>query len=172
MYKKFIDLYEKIIYISKLTSVGKKKLRIFLSVALSNLAVLFDIILIVSFSTLLTDKVSYDNPLIVEGLNLLTNSYIWLPLLVVLRFLFLFGEKINLEWLTLNVTENLRLYLMKQVFIKGNLSTNDSYFYITQVSVHVSQFYRTFAVFINSALQIIGYSLFLLFTDSEIFSFF
>ena len=120
----------------------------------------------------MTDKVSYDNPLIVEGLNLLTNSYIWLPLLVVLRFLFLFGEKINLEWLTLNVTENLRLYLMKQVFIKGNLSTNDSYFYITQVSVHVSQFYRTFAVFINSALQIIGYSLFLLFTDSEIFSFF
>ncbi len=172
MYKKLFDLYEKIIYISKLTSVGKKKLRIFLSVALSNLAVLFDIVLIVSFSTLLTDKVSYDNQLIVEGLNLLTSSYIWLPLLVILRFLFLFGEKINLESLTLNITENLRLYLMKQVFIKGNLSTNDSYFYITQVSVHVSQFYRTFAVFINSALQIIGYSLFLLFTDSEIFSFF
>lgn len=172
MLKKFTDLYKKIVYISKLTSVGKKKLRIFLSVLLSNLAVLFDIILIVSFSTLLTDKVSYDNPLILNGLNILISSYIGLPLLVMLRFLFLFGEKMNIESLTLNVQENLKLYLMKQIFIKGNLSTNDSYFYITQVSVHVSQFYRTFAVFINSALQIIGYSLFLLFTDSEIFTFF
>lgn len=172
MYKKLIDLYKKILYVSKLTSVGKKKLRIFFSVVLSNLSVLFDILLIVSFSTLLTDKVSYDNPLIIEILNILTSSYIWLPVLVIMRFLFLFAEKINLESLILNVSENLKLYLMKQVFIKGNLSTNDSYFYITQVSIHVSQFYRTFSVFINSALQIVGYSLFLLFTDSEIFSFF
>ncbi len=172
MFKKFSDLYKKIVYISKLTSVGNKKFRIFLSVLLSNLAVLFDIIIIVSFSTLLTDKVSYDNPLILNGLDVLTSSYIGLPLLVMLRFLFLFGEKINLESLTLHVSENLKHYLMKQVFIKGNLSINDSYFYITQVSVHVSHFYRTFAVFINSVLQIIGYSLFLLFTDSEIFTFF
>ncbi len=172
MFKKLYDLCKKIIYISKLTSVGKKKLRIFLSVAFSNLAVLFDIVLIVSIATLLTDKVSYENPLVIQGLNILTSSYVWLPLLVMLRFIFLFIEKINIESLTLNVSENLRHYLMKQVFIKGNLSTNDSYFYITQVSVHVSQFYRTFAVFINSALQIIGYSLFLLFTDGEVFSFF
>ena len=172
MFKKLYDLCKKIIYISKLTSVGKKKLRIFLSVAFSNLAVLFDIVLIVSLATLLTDKVSYENPLVIQGLNILTSSYVWLPLLVMLRFIFLFIEKINIESLTLNVSENLRHYLMKQVFIKGNLSTNDSYFYITQVSVHVSQFYRTFAVFINSALQIIGYSLFLLFTDGEVFSFF
>jgi ABC-type multidrug transport system fused ATPase/permease subunit len=172
MFKKFYDLYQKIVYISKLTSVGKKKLRILLSVLLSNLAVLFDIILIVSFATLLTDKVSYDNPLILNGLDVMTNSSLGLPLLVILRFLFSFLEKINLESLTLNITENLKHYLMKQVFIKGNLSTNDSYFYITQVSGHVSQFYRTFAVFLNSALQIIGYSLFLLFTDSEIFTFF
>lgn len=172
MFKKLYDLCKKIIYISKLTSVGKKKLRIFLSVAFSNLAVLFDIVLIVSLATLLTDKVSYENPLVIQGLSILTSSYVWLPLLVMLRFIFLFIEKINIESLTLNVSENLRHYLMKQVFIKGNLSTNDSYFYITQVSVHVSQFYRTFAVFINSALQIIGYSLFLLFTDGEVFSFF
>lgn len=172
MFKKFYNLYQKIVYISKLTSVGKKKLRILLSVLLSNLAVLFDIILIVSFATLLTDKVSYDNPLILNGLDVMTNSSLGLPLLVILRFLFSFLEKINLESLTLNITENLKHYLMKQVFIKGNLSTNDSYFYITQVSGHVSQFYRTFAVFLNSALQIIGYSLFLLFTDSEIFTFF
>lgn len=172
MFKKFYDLYQKIVYISKLTSVGKKKLRILLSVLLSNLAVLFDIILIVSFATLLTDKVSYDNPLILNGLDVMTNSSLGLPLLVILRFLFSFLEKINLESLTLNITENLKHYLMKQVFIKGNLSINDSYFYITQVSGHVSQFYRTFAVFLNSALQIIGYSLFLLFTDSEIFTFF
>ena len=169
MYKKFLELYKKTIYVSKLTTVGNKKLRILLSVLLSNFAVFLDIVMIVSFSKLLTDRISYNNVFILEALTILTSSWILLPLLVLLRFTFLFIEKLNIESLSLNVQENLRLYLMKQIFIKGNLSTNDSYFYINTVSNHVSNFYRTFAVFLNSSLQIIGYSIFLLISDSQIF---
>ena len=58
---------------------------------------------------------------------------------------------------------------MEEAFQKGNLSTNDAYFYINQVSVHVSTFYRYFAILINSCLQIVGYSIFLLLSDAEIF---
>ena len=81
----------------------------------------------------------------------------------------MFFEKLNIETLSLSVAENLRFHLMEEAFQKGNLSTNDAYFYINQVSVHVSTFYRYFAILINSCLQIVGYSIFLLLSDAEIF---
>ena len=100
MYKKFLELYKKTIYVSKLTTVGNKKLRILLSVLLSNFAVFLDIVMIVSFSKLLTDRISYNNVFILEALTILTSSWILLPLLVLLRFTFLFIEKLNIESLS------------------------------------------------------------------------
>ena len=44
-----------------------------------------------------------------------------LPLIVVLRFLFIFIERINIQSLQLQVEENLRSHLMKEVFDKNNL---------------------------------------------------
>lgn len=172
MFKKLIDLYRKTIYVSRLTSVGNKKLRIFLSVILSNAAVGLDILIIVTFSTLLTEEIAYSNEAIVNLISYLSESLLILPALVVLRFLFLLIEKLNIETLSLEVAEKLRFYVMKETFTKGNLSTSDAYYYITQVSVHISSFYRSFATFLNSCLQIIGYSLFLIYTDINIFSIF
>ena len=172
IYKKFIVLFQKTLYVSRLTSVKNKKRRILFSVLLSNAAVILDVLIIVSFSTLLTEQISYSNELIVNLITYITSSIFFLPLMVVLRFVFLFYEKLNIETLSLDVAENLRLYLMKEVFQKGNLSTSDSYYYITQVSVHIAGFYRSFATFINSSIQILGYSLFLLITDSQVFSIF
>ncbi len=167
-----MDLYRKTIYVSRLTSVGNKKLRIFLSVILSNAAVALDILIIVTFSTLLTDEITYSNEIIVDLITFLSNSLLTLPLLVIFRFLFLLIEKLNIESLSLGVAENLRFYVMKETFTKGNLSTSDAYYFITQVSVHISSFYRSFATFLNSSLQIVGYSLFLIYTDISIFSVF
>tara|TARA_B100000579_G_scaffold302887_1_gene252753 strand:+ start:3607 stop:5232 length:1626 start_codon:yes stop_codon:yes gene_type:complete len=172
IYKKFIDLYQKTLYVSRLTSVKNKKRRILFSVLLSNGAVILDVLIIVSFSTLLTEQISYSNQLIVNLITYITSSIFFLPLMVVLRFVFLFYEKLNIETLSLDVAESLRLYLMKEVFQKGNLSISDSYYYITQVSVQIANFYRSFATFINSSIQILGYSFFLLITDSQVFSIF
>ena len=172
MIKKLIDLYRKTIYVSRLTSVGNKKLRIFLSVLLSNAAVALDILIIVTFSTLLTDEIAYSNEVIITVITYLSESLLILPALVILRFLFLLIEKLNIETLSLEVAEKLRFYVMKETFTKGNLSTSDAYYFITQVSVHISSFYRSFATFLNSCLQIIGYSLFLIYTDINIFTIF
>lgn len=172
MYIKFKQLIEKILYVSRLTSVGNKKVRILLSVILSNLSVALDVLIIVCFSTILSNQITYTNHLVIEVLDYLTTSFFTLPLLVILRFLFLYYEKLNIDKLYLEVTESLKYYLMKQVFLKGNLSTGDAFYYINQVSSHVASFYRAFTLFINSILQILGYSLFLLISDRQIFSIF
>ena len=95
-----------------------------------------------------------------------------LPLLVIARFLFLFIERINLEYLSLDVQQNLKLHLMKESFGIGNMSTADIHFFTGQVSVHIATFYKTFAFAINSFLQVLVYSIFLLFTELELFTYF
>ena len=172
MYKKLKLLVEKILYVSRLTSVGNKKIRILFSVILSNLSVALDVLIIICFSSLLTQQIVYTNSFAIAVVEYLIESFFVLPLLVILRFLFLYYEKLNIDKLYLEVTESFKYYLMKQVFQKGNLSTGDAFYYINQVSTHVASFYRAFTVFINSTLQIIGYSLFLLFSDRQIFSIF
>tara|TARA_Y100000996_G_scaffold415197_1_gene408676 strand:+ start:935 stop:2554 length:1620 start_codon:yes stop_codon:yes gene_type:complete len=172
MFEQIKSLYQKTLYVSRLTAVANKKARIIFSVILSNAAVAFDVVIIVIFSSLITSEIVYENLLIINFINYFLESRYLLPLLVLLRFIFLFYEKLNIETLSLSVGENLRYYLMEQAFKKGNLSTSDAYFYINQVSLHVASFYRAFAFFINSCLQIVGYSVFLLFSDRQIFSVF
>ena len=169
MFEQVKDLYGKTLYVSKLTGVANKKIRVFISIILSNLAVLLDVTIIVIFSSLITNEILYENKLIVNIIDYFLNSKFLLPVLVLFRFVFLFFEKLNIETLSLSVAENLKFHLMQEAFQKGNLSTNDAYFYINQVSGHVSTFYRYFAIFINSCLQILGYSIFLFISNSRIF---
>ena len=169
MFEQIKDLYGKTLYVSKLTGVANKKIRVFISIILSNLAVLLDVTIIVIFSSLITNEILYENKLIVNIIDYFLNSKFLLPVLVLFRFVFLFFEKLNIETLSLSVAENLKFHLMQEAFQKGNLSTNDAYFYINQVSGHVSTFYRYFAIFINSCLQIFGYSIFLFISNSSIF---
>ena len=147
MLSKLNSLGVKILYVSKLTNVKNKKIRILLSVFLSNAAVALDVIIIVIFASILNNKISYTNKFIIEILDFLMASNFILPFLVLLRFTFLFAEKLNIEKLALDVIVSLRSYLMKEAFHKGNLSISDSYFYINQVSGHFSFFYRSFATF-------------------------
>ena len=172
MLTKIKVLIEKTLYISKLTNVPNKKLRIFLSVVFANIAVILDLLIIILFSVMLTEEINFTNIVIVDLINIFLKNKFLLIFLVVVRFGSLLIERLNLELLTLKVGENLRLNLMRQSFEKGNLSTSDAYYYINQVSGHVSGFYRAFTLFIINLLQILGFSVFLLITDREIFSFF
>lgn len=165
-------LIEKTLYVSKLTTVSNKKLRILVSIIFANIAVGLDLLIILIFSVLLTNEINYSNKIIVSTIQyFITHKYL-LIFLVIIRFAALLLERLNLEMLGLKVNENLRLNLMRQSFNKGNLSTSDSYFYINQVAAHVSGFYRAITLFLNNFIQIIGYALFLLFTDYVVFSYF
>ncbi len=172
MVKKINDLLKKIVFVSKLTNIGRKKLRIVLSIGLSNISIGLDILIIIIFSNLLIGQTSYSNPLVKTSIEIIVNNKWMLPLLVIARFLFLFIERINLEYLSLDVQQNLKLHVMKESFGIGNMSTADIHFFTGQVAVHIATFYKTFAFAINSFLQVLVYSIFLLFTELELFTYF
>ena len=78
-----------ILYVSKITNVNNKKLRIFISVLFSNLSVVTDLAIIVSFATLITGVVEIDSIFLDVLIN---NSYL-IPLLVIIRFSFYISKK-------------------------------------------------------------------------------
>ena len=160
--KKIKSNFHDIVYISRITQVTKKRLRIFLSVLLSNTTVLLDIGIIVFFAYILTGE-STDIPLITYFLE----RIYFLPILVLFRFASNFVEKANILSLQLQVEKNLRVYLIKEVYKKGNYSVADATFYINTLSGHVGYFYAALTSFLNSCVQIFIYSTFLLSTNLE-----
>ena len=165
--KKIKSNINDIIYISRITQVTKKRLRIFFSVLLSNITVLLDIGIIVFFANILTGQVT-ENQFILFFLD----RIYFLPIIVLLRFFSNFIEKINILSLQLQVEKNLRVYLIKEVYKKGNYSIADATFYINTLSGHVGYFYGALTSFLNSCVQILIYSTFLLSTNLETISIF
>ncbi len=159
---KFKQSFNEIIHISRITQVTKKRLRILLSVLLSNITVILDIAIIVFFAYILTGD-STENKYI---LYFLERIY-FLPLIVFLRFFSNFVEKMNILSLQLQVEKNLRVYLIKEVYKKGNYSIADATFYINTLSGHVGYFYGALTSFLNSCVQILIYSTFLLTTNLQ-----
>ena len=151
-----------ILFISRITKVTKKRLRIFLSVLLSNTTVIFDIAIIIFFAYILTGE-STNNEYVVFFLE----RIYYLPIIIIIRFASSVVEKLNISSLQLQVEKNLRVYLIKEVYKKGNYSIADATFYINTLSGHVGYFYGALTSFLNSIIQIIIYSTFLLTTNLE-----
>ena len=151
-----------IIYISRITKVTKKKLRILLSVFLSNTTVFIDILIIVLFASLISGETSD-----IEVVQYFINNIYFLPFIVLFRFITNFVEKANIFSLGAQVEKNLRVYLIKEVYKKGNYSIADATFYINSLSGHVGYFYSALTSFLNSCVQLLVYGSFLLFTDLE-----
>ena len=97
-----------ILYVSRITNVRKKKLRIIFSLIVSNLSVLLDIIIILYFSYLLTEKSTVGLNLFYQSIleYLLENNSVMIAV-VIFRFLFFYLDKINLQKLTLEIRESL-----------------------------------------------------------------
>ena len=161
--KKFKKNLADIIYISRITQVTKKRLRIVLSVILSNITVLLDISIIVYFANILTESTNISNQFVLFFLD----RIYFLPLIIIIRFGANIIEKLNISSLQLQVEKNLRVYLIKEVYKKGNYSIADATFYINTLSGHVGYFYGALTSFFNSIIQIIIYSTFLLSTNLE-----
>lgn len=156
------NTYRETLYISKITGVTKKKLRILFSVLLSNVVVLIDVVIILIFSQFLTDS-NIDNLVI----NFIMEKQFLIPIIVIVRFGVNVLEKINIISLKLQVEKNLRVYLLNEIYKKGNYSIADATFYIGTLSGHVGFFYGALTSFINSFIQIIIYSSFLIYSDLQ-----
>ena len=91
MIKNLKILYKDVLKISKLSNVGNKKLRIFVSIVLSNVTVGFDLLIIVVFSRILGEEITSDNQIVAYVLD---NLFL-LPIIIVLRFISIYVEKTN-----------------------------------------------------------------------------
>ncbi|MDB2368372.1 ATP-binding cassette domain-containing protein [Candidatus Actinomarina sp.] len=160
--KKIAKVKNEILYVSKLTKVNSKKLRIFLSAFLANATVLFDILIILIFSSFFTSPNSINN-----FFDFFINNPETLPILIFLRFFFVLLDKLNIRFLQLKISENLKSYLIKELYKKGNYSLGDATFYLTQFTDHISYFYGALAQTISGLMQILVYLIFLLITDLD-----
>ena len=80
-----------ILYVSKKTSTNNKKLLILTSVLLSNLTAAADIGIIVLFTRFFTDGTTYGERF-EELLEVLFSTKFFLPILIVLRFVFVYFQ--------------------------------------------------------------------------------
>ncbi len=158
---KFKILINDILQVSKFTKTSKKKRRIILSVLLSNLVVFFDILIILIFTNIFTSNPDFQN-IIVE---FFMENLILFPLIIFLRFLSIYIEKMNVLSLKLKIEENLRTSLINEIFDKGNYSISDAYYFINTISIQVGSFYRTLTIFISSFVQILAYAGYLIYAD-------
>ena len=72
MKNKYLSIYREISYVSSITKVNKKKIRILLSAVLANFTVLLDILIILIFSSFFSE-LEYDNIFIIYFLE---NTYL------------------------------------------------------------------------------------------------
>ena len=79
---RFKKIIKDVIFVSQLTGVDKKKIRILLSVLLANLTVFFDILVILVFANLI-DKSNINDAFYIEFI--LDNIFL-LPVIVIFRF--------------------------------------------------------------------------------------
>ena len=168
---KFKNISRDVLFISRLTKVTKKKLRLILSIFLSNITVFADILIILVFANLLSGDGNNDSSYYIF-IKIIVDNLFLLPLLVVFRTLIVLIEKVNIQSLQLQVQKNLQLHILNEIYRKGNYSLADATFYVNTLSGHLSYFYGALAGMANSLIQIIVYSSFLIFTDFQTISIF
>ena len=162
-----LKFYKDLIFVSKIVDTSNKKLKILISVLFSNLVIVCDLIVIILFAHII-DNSAHENFVINEILLFSDRNKYFLPVIVLLRFLFVYLDRMNLEILKLKIQESLRLYFIKEVFDKGNYSISDAFFYVNSLSIHVSTFYGSLAALISFLLQILIFSSYLILTNTEV----
>ena len=155
-----------ILYVSKKTGTNNKKLLILASVLLSNLTAAADIGIIVLFTRFFTDGTTYGAGF-EDFLDLLFSFKLFLPLLIIMRFIFVYFQNYILKILELRVQKNLKTYLLSEVFDKSNYSIADAYFFINTLTGHIGYFYSALASFLNFFIQTLAYLLFLIYSDQR-----
>jgi len=164
MIKKLKIMYRDVLYISKITDTRNKKIRILLTVVLSNFVAAVDIGLILIFSAVITNEFQTDN-ILSFIVDIFLKYRFLIPFLVIARFVFVYIQSINLKMLELEIGRKLKKRLLEEVFSKSNYSISDAYFYVNELTSHVTFFYQHLTGFINSIFQVTIYSYYLIDSD-------
>lgn len=151
-------------FISQKTIVKKKKRRIAYSAIAGNLVVIFDILIILMFTKFLTDDLEYSNFL----LDILFNFKYSFPFIVIIRFLVNYFSKFNILSLQYDVEADIRRYLIKEIFEKGNYSLADATYFINTLSVHISTFYSAATMFLTNIIQVFIFLIFLIDANTQL----
>lgn len=171
-FKKSMKSYiEDIVYVSKMTKVEKKKLRIFITVILSNLTAATDIGIILIFTSIISNSFKSEN-ILSFLIDIFLNYKFLIPLLILFRFLILFAQTYNMKGLEMSIERNLKVYLLSEVFERGNFSIADAYFYTNQLAGHVTFFYGALTGILNVSIQIIGFTIYLIIADAQMLFYF
>ena len=169
--KKYKDIFEDILYVSKLTKTKNKKVLIFTSVSLSQLSAGIDLLLIATFASLVASQLT-NIELINYILEIINQHRILIILLVVLRYSVTYLQQSILKKIELTATVSLRVYLFSKVLIQKNFSNADSWYYINTLSTHIAFFYSNFAQLLNYLLQALAYIVYLIISDTQLIGFF
>ncbi len=162
----FRKVISDVLYVSKITRVGNKKLLVISVALLAQLTAVSDIAIIAIFASIIADQFT-NIELINELILFILDFPILIAIMVVLRFIFLYFQQILIKNLEFNVNLNMKTYLLNEVFEKRNYSVADTYFYVNALSGHIAYFYSSFSGFLTSLLQIFIYSSYLLVVDSR-----
>ena len=160
---KFKAILRDILFVSRLTKIPRKKVRILFSALVSNGIGFSDIFIILTFSKFLTDTVIGN-----ELLDTITSSPRIIPLVVVFRYLLNFIGKYNIFSLTKDIEASLKTYILDEVYKKGNYSLADATYYIEQLSVHIAYFFNAAANITTSLIQIFVFTTFLSYDNLEV----
>lgn len=162
--KKIRDILKDVLYVSRLTKIKRKKIRILFSAVISNAISFADILIILSFSRVLTGTVVVDNYYLDKVLEF---SYS-IPIIVVIRYIINFIGKYNIYSLTKDIERSLKTYLLEEVYKKGNYSLADATYYIENLSTHISYFFNAFSNITSSLIQIVVFTVYLSYDNYQI----
>ena len=168
MVKNMSNILKNILQVSQSTSFKGKKRKITYSLLLSNGVVVLDIAIIYLLTSYFQD---IELPEFISFIDL-ESLKILLPVLVVLRYFVVYLEVMNLHNLRLGIEQSFRENFLKEVFLRGNYSVSDSYFFINTLSVHVSTFYQNFTSLLTNFIKIVLFLVFLLISEPSNFTFF
>lgn len=168
MVKNISNILKNILQVSQSTSFKGKKRKITYSLFLSNGVVVLDIAIIYLLTSYFQE---IELPEFISFIDI-ENLKILLPVLVVLRYLVVYLEVMNLHNLRLGIEQSFRENFLKEVFLRGNYSVSDSYFFINTLSVHVSTFYQNFTSLLTNFIKIVLFLVFLLISEPSNFTFF
>ena len=158
---KIRQILKDILYVSKLTKIQRKKVRILFSAVISNSISFADIVIILTFSSLLTDSEITSN----QYLDIITNNPILIVFIVIIRYVLNFLGKYNVYSLTKDIEQSLKVYLLKEVYKKGNYSLADATYYIETLSGHIAYFFNAFTNVMSSFIQVIVFTIFLTYSN-------
>ncbi|OUU49202.1 MAG: hypothetical protein CBC28_01800 [Flavobacteriaceae bacterium TMED68] len=159
---KIIENIRKIQRISRSVSTKRKKIRIFLSILLSNLNAFLEIFVVIVISYLLTNELPDNEYLEYLNIDLMKN---FLPFFILIRLLLNYVNHWNKESLFIELKATLMKDATERLFQKENLSFAYILYKVSSETNSIVATYRTFMQILNSSIQLITFGVSLIFLN-------